>query len=328
MLFAAPGMALADLPVVTSLDLLAALLVGALALCLLTWPRARPRIGRAHLGPRRGAKPVTIQDPFLVRLATFLFRPWLVQLEHWYRPDQRSRQRQRLLWAGLEQIPLGAWVGLHLLTAGIGVLAATLLLWLLGANLLGGLILLVIVGALYAFLPEWWLRDRIQRRDRVMESQLVAWLRAIASQLRGSTPLLDAIRLATEILQRGSQQVRLPQGVTDLYGEAALMSQHMDQGQLATDALQAMAERCHQSDVRTALLGMRRALMLGSTLADTLNHQARTAQSRIRSRRLRSLGRRLTFVTGLTVVAAFLLYVGSIGGVLVVGIFKGFSALH
>jgi hypothetical protein len=319
---------LASLPVLTPLDVLVGLLVGLLALCLLTWPRARPRIGRAHLGPQRRAQGVTLQDPFLLRLAAFLFRPWLVQLGQWYRPQQRPRQQQRLLWAGLENISLGAWVGLHLITGVIGIIAATLLLLLFGADTLVSIVFLLVVGSLYALLPEWWLRERIQRRDRVMESQLVAWLRAIASQLRGSTPLLDAIRLATEILQRGEQHAKLPAGLTDLYIEANMMSQRMDQGQLATDALAEMAERTHQSDVRTALLGMRRALLLGSTLADTLNHQARTAQQRIRSRRLRSLGRRLTFVTGLTVVAAFLLYVGSIGGVLVVGIFKGFSALH
>lgn len=321
-------LSLAGLPVITSLDVLIGLLAGALALCLLTWPRARPRIGRAHLGPSRAAQGVTLQDPFLLRLATFLFRPWLVQLGHWYRPQQRSRQEQRLLWAGLEHTSLGAWVGVYLITAGIGLLATTLLIVLFNIGWTAGPILIVLIGGIYALLPEWWLRERIQRRDRVMESQLVSWLRAISSQLRGSTPLLDAIRLATEVLQRGEQQTKLPAGLTDLYTEANMMSQRMDQGQLATDALAEMAERTHQSDVHTALLGMRRALLLGSTLADTLNHQARTAQQRIRSRRLRSLGRRLTFVTGLTVVAAFMLYVGSIGGVLVVGIFKGFSALH
>ena len=321
-------LSLAGLPVITSLDVLIGLLAGALALCLLTWPRARPRIGRAHLGPSRAGQGVTLQDPFLLRLATFLFRPWLVQLGHWYRPQQRSRQEQRLLWAGLEHTSLGAWVGVYLITAGIGLLATTLLIVLFNIGWTAGPILILLIGGIYALLPEWWLRERIQRRDRVMESQLVSWLRAISSQLRGSTPLLDAIRLATEVLQRGEQQTKLPAGLTDLYTEANMMSQRMDQGQLATDALAEMAERCHQSDVHTALLGMRRALLLGSTLADTLNHQARTAQQRIRSRRLRSLGRRLTFVTGLTVVAAFLLYVGSIGGVLVVGIFKGFSALH
>jgi hypothetical protein len=322
------GFTLASLPVITPLDMLVAFLAGALALCLLTWPRARPRIGRAHLGPHRASNAVTLQDPFLLRLAAFIFRPWLVQLGHWYRPPQRSRQQQQLLWAGLEHVSLGAWVGLHLITAGIGVLAMAMLLILFGSGWPIALILLLVVGGVYAFLPEWWLRERIQRRDRVMESQLVSWLRAIASQLRGSTPLLDAIRLATEVLQRGAQQTRLPTGLTDLYVEATIMSQRMDQGQLATDALAEMAERCHQSEVRSALLGMRRALVLGSTLADTLNHQSRTAQQRIRARRLRSLSRRLTFVTGLTVVAAFLLYAGSIGGVLVVGIFKGFSALH
>lgn len=321
-------LALANLPVITPLDVLIGLLAGALALCLLTWPSARPRIGRAHLGLQRAAQGVTLQDPFLLRLATFLFRPWLIQLGNWYRPQQRSREQQRLLWAGMESTSLGAWVGVYLITAGIGILAATLLTLLFGIGWPANLVLIVLVGGLYTLLPEWWLRERMQRRDRVMESQLVSWLRAISSQLRGSTPLLDAIRLATEVLQRGEQPARLPAGLTDLYAEANMMSQRMDQGQLATDALAEMVERCHQTDVRTALLGMRRALLLGSTLADTLNHQARTAQQRIRSRRLRSLGRRLTFVTGLTVVAAFLLYVGSIGGVLVVGIFKGFSAIH
>jgi Flp pilus assembly protein TadB len=323
-----PLFLLAGLPVITPLDLLVAFLVGALALTLLTWPRARPRIGRAHLGPRRDSNAVTLQDPFLLRLAAFIFRPWLVQLGRWYRPQQRSRQEQQLLWAGLENISLGAWVGLHLIAASIGIVAMACLLLLFGASWPVALVLLVITGGIYAFLPEWWLRERTQRRDRVMESQLVAWLRAIASQLRGSTPLLDAIRLSTEVLQRGERHARLQAGLTDLYAEATMMSQRMDQGQLATDALAEMAERCHQNEVRTALLGMRRALLLGSTLAETLNHQARTAQQRIRARRLRSLGRRLTFVTGITVVAAFLLYVGSIGGVLIVGLFKGFSALH
>ncbi len=315
-------------PVVPALDWVVGLLAGILVLWLFTWPRARPQVGRAHLAPLRSSRAVTLQDPFLLRLAAFLFRPWLIQLEHWYRPQQRSRQHQRLNWGGLEHIALGAWVGFHLITAGIGILAAALVALLIGTGPLGSVLFILLAGAIYLFLPEWWLTDRIRRRDRLMESQLVPWLRSIASQLRGSTPLLDAIYVATDILQRGEANIKLPPGLTDLYAEAALMSQRMNQGQLATDALAEMAERCHQPDVRAAVLGMRRALVLGSTLADTLNYQAKTAQQRIRSRRLRSLSQRLTFVTGITVVAAFILYAGSIGGVLVVGIFEGFSALH
>ncbi len=308
-------------PAITALDWMVGLVAGILALWLLTWPRARPYIGRAHLTPLRSARTVTLQDPFLLRLAAFLFRPWLIQLAHWYRPQQRTRQQQRLIWGGLEHITLGAWVGFHLITAGIGILAATLVALLIGAGPLGSTLFILLASAVCAFLPEWWLADRIRRRDRLMESQLVPWLRSIASQLRGSTPLLDAILLATEILQRGETGVKLPPGFTDLYAEATLMSLRVDQGQLATDAIGEMAERCHRSDVRTAVLGMRRALVLGSTLADTLNCQAKTAQQRSRSRRLRSLAQRLTFVTGITVVAAFILYAGSIGDVLFVGIF-------
>lgn len=317
-------------PLVSALDWGVAILVGLLGLRLLTWPRARAQIGQAHLTPLHSSRinAVTMQDPFLLRVAAFLFRPWLIQLAHWYRPARRPRQEQRLSWAGLEHIALGAWVGCHLITAGIGMLAAALVALLLSAGPLGSLIFILLAGAIYALLPEWWLADRIRRRDRLMESQLVPWLRSIASQLRGSTPLLDAIRLATDILQRGDTSRKLPPGLTDLYAEATLVSQRMDQGQLATDALAEMAERCHQADVRAAVLGMRRALLLGSTLADTLNHQAKTAQQRIRSRRLRALTQRLTFVTGIMVVAAFILYVGSIGGVLVVGLFQGFSNLH
>lgn len=316
-----------NLPQVNTLDVLGGLLAGLLALMLLTWPRPRPRIGRAHLSPKQptgGA--VTMGDPFFLRLAAYLFRPWSVQLAHWYRPQQRIRQQQRLMWAGLEQVSLGAWVGFHLLSAGLGLLATALVLLLLGVPPVIGLFLMLVGGGFYFLLPDLWLTSRLRRRDRLMESQLVPWLRAIASQLRASTPLVDAIRSATEILQRNDYRL-LPAGLTDLYAEATLMSSRMDQGQLATDALAQMAERCPQSDVRSSLLGMRRALLLGSALADTLTHQSRIAQQRIRSRRLRALGRRLTFVTGLTVVAAFLLYVGSIGGVLVVGIIKGFSAL-
>ncbi len=319
---------IAELPIITSLDMLGGLLAGLLALCLLTWPRARPRIGRAHLTPRQSVRTITMADPLLLRLATFLFRPWLVQLGHWYPRRQRSRQQQRLLWAGLEHISLGAWMGMHLLCAGLGVLAMTMVALLIAPGPAVSITLIIGCGVLYSLLPERWLADRLRRRDRVMESQLIPWLRSIASQLRGSTPLIDAIRLATEILQRSTDRPSLPAGVTDLYAEALRMGVRMDQGQLASDALAEMAERCHQADVRRALLGMRRALLVGSTLADTLVYQAKTAQQRIRSRRLRSLGRRLTFVTGITVVAAFLLYVGSIGGILVVGIFKGFSALH
>jgi hypothetical protein len=319
---------IADLPIISSLDILGGLLAGALVILLLTWPRARPRIGRAHLTPRQSARTVTMADPFLLRLATYLFRPWLVQLGHFYPPRQRPRQQQRLLWAGLEHISLGAWVGMHLLTASLGILAMTLLVLVIAPAPLVSVVLIVGCGLFYLILPERWLADRLRRRDRAMESQLIPWLRSIASQLRGSTPLVDAIRLATEVLQRSTDRPTLPAGVTDLYAEALRMGVQMDQGQLASDALIEMAERCHQTDVRRALLGMRRALLVGSTLADTLLYQAKTAQQRIRSRRLRSLGRRLTFVTGITVVAAFLLYVGSIGGILVVGIFKGFSALH
>lgn len=320
------GTWLSDLQTLSSLDLLGGLLAGALVFALLTWPRRRRRIGRAHLTPLKPTT-VTMADIFLVRLATFLFRPWLVQLEHWYRPERRIQQRHRLLWAGMEQVSLGAWVALHLVTAGLGVLAAALVLLLLAVEPVTSVVIVLLAGISYGLLPELWVRQRTQLRDRVMEGQLVPWLRAIASQLRGSAPLVDAVRLSTETLQRGNP-ARLPPGLTDLYAEASRMGESMDQGKVATDALATMAERCHQTDVRGVLLAMRRALILGSPLAETLLHQATTAQNHIRARRLRALSRRLVIVTGLTVVAAFLLYVGTIGGLLIVGIIQGFSQLH
>jgi hypothetical protein len=264
-----------------------------------------------------GKQNIGLSDPFPIRVVTALFGGKLVSVGQWYRLSQRERLEERLTLLGLEQVPVGAWLILELFLAAVG-----LLLLLGGATLVNLPPALGVTGALLGWVlgfrwPQSRLVAQIKVRNAVQVQQLVPWLQEVSTLLKIGILLQDALKTATMNQRQYRRWPALPRGL-DLHGELERALDRWQGGMVGTleEALEEMQARCPQTQVNDALEEMRLALLSGAKLAEALENSALLAQESIDHLLLQALERRIPVVHLATYISAFMLYIGTIFGVI------------
>ena len=183
-----------------------------------------------------------------------------------------SKYRQRLMWAGYHEprtvlLLLGAKVGLALLGGAGYFLHATLVLRVVPApRLLATTLILAVIGF---FLPDFWLRNRIQARQRDIVHAL--------------PDVLDLLMVCVEAgmgfdaaVARVAEQ---PEGRhSPLHQELQRMHLEVRAGRPRTEALRALGERTGVDDVKAMVTAFVQTEKLGTPLGKTLRIHADSAR--------------------------------------------------
>ena len=189
-------------------------------------------------------------------LPQFLDRPY-----HWF---------ERLVFAAALPITM------QQLTVAMGVIFAGLLaLLLLGAGIsgfglgLGVLFLLAVIAASIAVaLPLTWISLRAQDRRKRIEQQFPVALDVFVRALRSGHPISAAIELLT-------QEMEDPIG-----SEFGVVADEVAYGADMTDALQAMADRWDNADMRMFVVSLAVQKETGGNLAEILESLAKVIRER------------------------------------------------
>lgn len=242
------------------------------------------RLGAAR-GPRSPRAPV----PWPERLAPLL--PEVPVPPPLRRRWASPRQARRLTHAGLPWQP-AALAGLRWLSLWLGLLAAGLVLWRRGGDLLGWTLagLLLLAGALG---PEAWLSLRVERRQRTLDHALPDFLDRLALGLEAGLGFEVALR-------------RTAADFPGLLGEELRRAvRQIDLGHPRARALEEMAERNPSQDLRAFVAAVRQADRLGTSLARTLRVQTALLRAH-RRRRAQEASRRLPVLIVFPLVFFFL----------------------
>ncbi len=267
-------------------------------------------------------------DPPLVRLVLRLFGGTLVRLGQWYQQAPRERLEERLAWIGLEQVPVGAWLALQALLGGAGMLVLLLGALVLGVEVRLGLLATGLAGFLLTLAPNTWLEARVRERNALHVQQVVPWLQEVATLLGAGFAVEDALRDAIFHQRQVRAWPRLQYG-RDLFDELELaLSQLAGVHGTLADALAEVQARCPQPQVSDALEEARLALASGARLNEALTSGARAAEDTIDRLLLSALERRIPVVSMATLIAAFLLYAGTIFGVIGLDLVSNLANLH
>jgi hypothetical protein len=291
--------------------LLAVVLVGG-PLLLLRLLFARPSGGIKPLKWGTNWRTLTLGDPLLVRLVRWLFGGRLAQMGSWYGVAPSARLAEQLAWVGLEQVTPGTWLALCGLLLFGGALLLALLARLLGLPPLLGTAGAVVGGVLGARAPWRWLRQRVAERNALQVQQLVPWLQESATLLKAGYLPQAAFIEAIRHQRQARGWPRLSRGL-DLLDE---LEQALPQLATTEGALVEVQRRCPQPQVRDSLREVQLALGSGARLDEALENCARLAQDRIEGRLLEALERQLPVVTMATLLAAFIVYAGTLFGVI------------
>jgi len=167
---------------------------------------------------------------------------------------------------------------------GGGALLAFLLVLALGA----GLIIAIALAAIAAFIPEFLVRRKANKRRKKFEDQLGDTLGAVASSLRAgqsfqqamSTIALDGPEPMASEFQRVETETRL--------------------GRPADEALQGMADRLESKNFEFVVLAVNIQRQVGGSLSDILDMVSDTVRSRVQFARkvkaLTAMGRASAYV--------------------------------
>jgi len=178
---------------------------------------------------------------------------------------------------------------------------AVFLLFVIGLLLGLGIIVPFILAAIGAFIPEFIVRRKANKRRKSFEDQLGDTLGAVASSLRAgqsfqqamSTIALDGPEPMAQEFQRVETETRL--------------------GRPADEALQAMAERLASKNFEFVVLAVNIQRQVGGSLSDILDMVSDTVRSRVqfarKVRALTAMGRASAYVlVGMPVILFVMIF--------------------
>jgi tight adherence protein B len=176
----------------------------------------------------------------------------------WAAANTRALER-----AGLS-LKVSEYLAIRVLLA---MFAALLMLLIIGPTV-AGLIIGIVVGILGFLAPAFYVRSRIERRQREIADQLAETLQLIANALRSGFAFLQAVKLA-------HSQVPPPMG-----DELAQFLQDTALGAPTDDALRAMAERSGSHDLDLVVTTIIIQRTTGGRLSEVLETIAETMRER------------------------------------------------
>jgi hypothetical protein len=276
----------------------------------------------------RGGQASNTGDPWLVMLVMQLFGGTVARLGRWYQQAPRERLEERLAWIGLEQVPVGAWLALQALLGAVGGVVVLGLALFIGAPVSLGITATLLAGVLLTLAPNTWLEARVRERNALHVQQVVPWLQEVATLLRAGFEVEDALRDAIFHLRQARVWPRLTRG-RDLFDELEYsLSQLAGVHGTLADALAEVQTRCPQQQVSDALEEARLALISGARLNEALTNSARVAEDTIDRLLLSALERRIPVVSMATLITAFVLYAGTIFGIIGLDLISNLANFH
>lgn len=176
--------------------------------------------------------------------------------QRWLSPGWSERVRRQLAfqprWAGRAA---AEWLAAKELSLVGGLLAG----WVMSA----GWMLSLLLGLGAFFLPDLWLRERNQARQRGILRELPGALDLLASCMEAGLGFEQALNVILD--RRASGHLAM---------EFQELLRKIKMGRSRRDALQSMADRVEDTDFTTFVTALVQAERLGVSVADTLKRQA------------------------------------------------------
>jgi tight adherence protein C len=225
-------------------------------LVYLILPDFRRRAAMARLDAAEGREEVS--SPLLKMMQPLLraIAPWVA---HYKLPGYRASKAKQIAGAGLKDaLSTDEFLAWKIVFAILGPLGMAVMFHFARHPLM-----VVLLGILFSFLPDFMLKDMVARRQR-----------AIVRALPFSVDLLTLVVEAGLDFSQGLQRVveRGPAG--PLADELSLMLREIRLGTTRSDALRSLAERCGVPEVSSFSSVLIQADRLGASIGTVLRAQS------------------------------------------------------
>ncbi len=142
-----------------------------------------------------------------------------------------------------------------------------------GGLLLGNIVFALIVAAIFALVPYFWVVRALQKRQNALNDQLADTLSVLASSLRAGYSFLQALDTVSKEIGEPSDH------------EFQRVVAEIRLGRPIDDALIAMADRIGSDDLKWAVIAINVQRQVGGNLAEVLDIVANTVRERAYIRR-------------------------------------------
>lgn len=225
-------------------------------LVYLALPDFRRRAALARLGAASGREP--LESPLLKLMHPLLkgIAPWV---SHYELTSYRESKEKQIAGAGMKDaLSTDEFLAWKIVFAIIGPLFMAFLFQFARHP-----IMIVLLAIVFSFLPDYLLRDMVQKRQK-----------AIVRALPFSVDLLTLVVEAGLDFSQGLQRVveRGPEG--PLADELSLMLREIRLGTTRSDALRGLAERCSVPEISSFTSVLIQADRLGASIGSVLRAQS------------------------------------------------------
>ncbi len=219
-------------------------------------PDFRRRAAMARLGASEGKEP--LESPLLQLMHPLMraIAPWV---SHYKLPTYRASKEKQIAGAGLsEALSTDEFFGWKISFAILGPLVLAVIF-----DFARHPLIIVVFALLFAFLPDFLLRDMVNKRQK-----------AIVRALPFSVDLLTLVVEAGLDFSQGIQRVvdRGPEG--PLRDELSLMLREIRLGTTRSEALRSLADRCVVPEISAFSSVLVQADRLGASIGPVLRAQS------------------------------------------------------